>query len=178
MLDEGVWAIVDEGANSCCHGDEWRRNAEDKIYNKGFRFNAVHHRATEFKSIGNRRTTGLWNVPLGFTLQDTRDTYQGVCHSHELANCKFPMLLSQSVQAHLHFIKDMAQGTIMLGDTGEYLEVVRQVSTGLFMLRTDHLDVRSFEEEIESSAMADKLILPDQVLEELKRYLKKKMPRH
>ena len=55
----------------------------------------------------------------------------------------------------MHFIKDMKKGSLMLGDTGEYLEVVRQVSTGLFMIRTDHLDVRTFEDAIQSSEMAD-----------------------
>ena len=60
----------------------------------------------------------------------------------------------------------------MLGDTGEYLEVVRQVSTGLFMIRIDHLDVRTSEDAIQSSEMADKLILPDKVLEELEKAFK------
>ena len=134
MTDEGVWVVVDEGANSCCHGDEWRRNAEDKIYKKGFRFDAVHHKATQFKGIGNRSTKGLWNVPLGLKLRDSNDIFQGSCQSHELSNSDFPLLLSQAVQAHLHFVKDMAKRTIMLGDTGEFLEVVRQANTGLFMI--------------------------------------------
>ena len=60
----------------------------------------------------------------------------------------------------------------MLGDTGEYLEVVRQVSTGLFMIRIDHLDVKTVEDAIQSSEMADKLILPDKVLEELEEAFK------
>ena len=38
ITDEGVWVIVDDGANSCCHGDAWRRNAEDKVYKLGFRY--------------------------------------------------------------------------------------------------------------------------------------------
>ena len=28
--DEGVWAIVDDGCNSCTHSDVWRANAEEK----------------------------------------------------------------------------------------------------------------------------------------------------
>ena len=121
MTDEGVWVVVDEGANSCCHRDERRRNAEDKIYKIGFRFDAVHNKSTEFKGIGNRKTKGLWNVPLGFRLRDSMDIYQGHCQSQELPNSSFPLLLSQAVQAHLHFAKGMRQGTIMLGDTGEFL---------------------------------------------------------
>jgi hypothetical protein len=34
--DEGVWAIVDDACNSCCHGASWRKNAEAKWKNKGF----------------------------------------------------------------------------------------------------------------------------------------------
>ena len=28
IADEGVWAIIDDGCNSCCHGEVWRQNAE------------------------------------------------------------------------------------------------------------------------------------------------------
>ena len=55
----------------------------------------------------------------------------------------------------------------MLADTEEHLEVVRQQGTGLFMIRIDHLDLRSFEEAIGDKARADRLILPDKVLAEL-----------
>jgi hypothetical protein len=169
LTDEHVWVVVDEGANSCCHGDEWRRNAEDKIYKLGFRFHPEHFRTTQFKGIGNRNSKGLWNVPLGFKLRDNNDIYQGACQSHELANCNFPLLLSQSVQAHMHFVKDMAKGTIMLGDTGEYLEVVRQAGTGLFMIRIDHLAINHFANDIGDEELAMNMTLPQPVLDELER---------
>ena len=59
MKDEGVWVVVDEGAKSCCHGDERRRNAEDKVYKLGFRFHAANHNSSEFRGIGKRKTKGL-----------------------------------------------------------------------------------------------------------------------
>ena len=31
IADDGVWAIIDDGCNSCCHGDVWRQNAEAKM---------------------------------------------------------------------------------------------------------------------------------------------------
>ena len=37
MKDEGVWVIVDDGANSCVHGEIWRKNAEEKLYRLGFK---------------------------------------------------------------------------------------------------------------------------------------------
>ena len=30
IADEGVWAIIDDGCNSCSHGEVWRQNAEKK----------------------------------------------------------------------------------------------------------------------------------------------------
>ena len=31
ILDEGVWAIVDDGCNSCCHGELWRSTPKTKF---------------------------------------------------------------------------------------------------------------------------------------------------
>ena len=31
IADEGVWAVIDDGCNSCCHGEVWRQNAEAKM---------------------------------------------------------------------------------------------------------------------------------------------------
>ena len=61
----------------------------------------------------------------------------------------------------------MREGTIVLSDTKEHLEVVRQKRTGLFMVRIDHLDRRSYGEAISDHDRADKLILPNDVQEEL-----------
>ena len=35
--DEGVWAIKDDGSNSCCHGEVCRQNAEAKMKVLGLR---------------------------------------------------------------------------------------------------------------------------------------------
>ena len=31
IADDGVWAIIDEVCNSCCHGEVWRQNVEEKM---------------------------------------------------------------------------------------------------------------------------------------------------
>ena len=31
IADEGVWAVIDDGCNSCCQGELWRQNAEAKM---------------------------------------------------------------------------------------------------------------------------------------------------
>ena len=36
IADGGVWSIVDDGCNSCCHGEVGRQNAEAKMKVLGF----------------------------------------------------------------------------------------------------------------------------------------------
>ena len=31
IADEGVWAIINDGCNSCCHGKVWRQNVEAEM---------------------------------------------------------------------------------------------------------------------------------------------------
>ena len=51
------------------------------------------------------------------------------------------MLLSQASQAKLGFVKDVRDGTIQVKDYDwQHLEVARQIGTGLFMVRLDHLN--------------------------------------
>ena len=55
------------------------------------------------------------------------------------------LLLSQAVQANLGFLKSVRNGTIVMEDyNGQHLEVARQVRTGLFMIRIDHLVLQDY----------------------------------
>ena len=36
IADDGVWAIIDDGCNSCCCCEVWRQNAEAKMKVLGF----------------------------------------------------------------------------------------------------------------------------------------------
>ena len=56
--DEGVWAIVDDGCNSCCHGEVWRQNAEATM--KVLRLQPIweHRKATTFNGVGTSTTSG------------------------------------------------------------------------------------------------------------------------
>ena len=31
IVDDSIWAYIDDGCNSCCHGEVWRQNAEVKM---------------------------------------------------------------------------------------------------------------------------------------------------
>ena len=51
------------------------------------------------------------------------------------------LLLTQAVQAKLGMVKDVRDGTICMKDyAGQHLQVARQIRTGLFMVRIDHLE--------------------------------------
>ena len=64
----------------------------------------------------------------------------GKLDSHEIADSRHPLLLSQACQAKMGFMKSSRSGTITLEDYDhQEVEVVRQARTGLFMIRIDHL---------------------------------------
>ena len=42
--DSEVWAVLDEGCNSTCHGKRWAENAEKKFSALGWKCPWVHHR--------------------------------------------------------------------------------------------------------------------------------------
>ena len=65
----------------------------------------------------------------------------GVTITHQIEDANHPILLSIDMQSKLGFIKDVIAGTIKLLDYPDArLEIVRQVGTGLFMVRIDHLN--------------------------------------
>ena len=64
----------------------------------------------------------------------------GCVDSDEILEKTHPLLLSQACQAQLGMTKRVRDGSITLDDyDAQSLEVVRQVGTGLFMIRTDHI---------------------------------------
>ena len=51
IADQGVWAIVDDGCRSCCHGEVWRQNAEAKAKVLRRHPICVHRNATTFNGV-------------------------------------------------------------------------------------------------------------------------------
>ena len=148
-LHEGVWALIDEGCNTCCHGELWRKNAEMKFRRLGFTPTLETEKESEFKGIGKKESTGVWRIPLGLLLENVDVGYEerkytvslhlpGSVLSHEMKGSDHPILLSQGFQAALGFEKDMRFGIIRLKDyDGLGLEVCRQKGSGLFVVRID-----------------------------------------
>ena len=140
LKDEGVWAIIDDACNSCCHGEMWRRNAEKKWARIGFQWQWIHKEAKKFNGLGSKKTSGKMEIPLALKLEESGMILPGAVSTHEIPEAEHPMLLSQSCQAQLGITKNMRTGKITLDDyEGQKLLVARQSGTGLFMIRIDHL---------------------------------------
>ena len=118
----------------------WRLNAEKKWAKLGFKCYMSDAKTTQFTGIGSSPTIGKWRLPAGFLLNESGMVLPGAIDSHETADSRHPLLISQSVQAKLGFTKSARKGTITLDDYEDQgLEVARQIRTGLFMIRIDHL---------------------------------------
>ena len=69
IVDEGVWAIIDDGCNSCCHGEVCRKYAEVKIQVLlGFYVIWLHGKVTTCNGVGTSTTNGKPNIPIGVAL--------------------------------------------------------------------------------------------------------------
>ena len=64
IADDGVWAIIDDGSNSCCHGEVWRQNAEAKMKVLGTHPIWLHRKATNFNGVETSTTSGKLNIPM------------------------------------------------------------------------------------------------------------------
>ena len=133
MESQYVWAIVDEGCSSCCHGEYWLENAREKWRKIGYRPEVVDNSYSTSNGIGIGLTKGKYALPFAVITQRSGIPLPGVLESSSVGDSSTPLLLSQAVQAKFGFRKDIRRGTIELIDyEGESLKVVRQIRTGLF----------------------------------------------
>ena len=138
--DPGVWAIVDDGCNSCCFSDAWKQNADWKWRIKGFAAYLKSSVATSFNGVGTSTTAGKYVLPFGLRLEPSFMSLPGLVEGHKIIEGDRLLLLSQSVQAKLGMVKDVRDGTTIMKDyQGQHLQVARQIRTGLLMVRIDHL---------------------------------------
>jgi len=146
FTDAGVWALVDDGCNSCTHSDAWRLNAEEKWNKLGFSSYLKDSKITKFTGVGSAPSTGKWKLPVALQLKESKLVLPGAIDSHEIANSRHPLLISQGCQAKLGFTKSSRKGTITLDDyQNQGLEVARQAKTGLFLIRIDHLLIEQYQ---------------------------------
>ena len=135
IADEGVWAIEDDGCNSCCHGEVWRQNAEAKMKVLRLQPIWVDRKVTIFNCVGTSTTSGKLEMPMAIRLQESSMVTPVCAHSHEIPEKTHRLLLSQACQAKLGMTNRVRDGSITLDDyDAQSLEVARQVGTGLFMI--------------------------------------------
>ena len=79
IAGEGVWAIEDDGCNSCCHGKVRRQNAEAKMKVLGLHPIWLHRKATTFNGVGTSTTSGKLEVPIAIRLQESDMVIRGAC---------------------------------------------------------------------------------------------------
>ena len=58
IADDGVWAIIDDGCNTCCHSEVWRQNAETQMKVLGLHPIWLLWKATIFNGVGTSTTSG------------------------------------------------------------------------------------------------------------------------
>ena len=138
--DEGVWAIIDDGCNSCCFSKKWHQNAVKKWGRVGFQSYLKSSTPTSFTGVGKSTTRGKYVMPFGLKLLPSEIEMPGYIDAHMIEEGDHLLMLSQAVQAMLGMVKDVRDGTIQLKDyDGQHIEVARQIRTGLFIVRIDNL---------------------------------------
>ena len=66
-----ICAIIDDGCNSCCYGEVWRQNAATKMKVLRFRPIWLHRKETTFNGVGMSTTSGKFQIPITFQLQES-----------------------------------------------------------------------------------------------------------
>ena len=136
--DKGVWATLDEGCNSNCHGRAWARNAEDKFELMGLFPEWVHHQKKSYNGVGGGDASTIGKKKFPYSIVGTTSRVSGCLESHELGDADHvPLLLSLPAQSKLGLCKDLAKGTCRLGDDGD-VELCRDNKSGLLVIRIDH----------------------------------------
>ena len=71
VADEDVWATIDDGCNSCCHGEVWRQNAETEMKVLGLHPIWMLRKATTFHDVGTSTTSGKLKILMAIRLQES-----------------------------------------------------------------------------------------------------------
>ena len=88
-----VWAVIDDGCNSACHGGEWRRNAEEKFARLGFQPFLIEDRSCTFNGIEDSKAKGYWRLPFAVQLVESEMVIPGIQASYEFEDRDHPLLI-------------------------------------------------------------------------------------
>ena len=79
IADECVWAFIDDGCNSCCHGEVWRQNAEAKMKKWGLHPVWLHREATTSNGVRTSTTSGKLKTLWPFNCKNLNWWYPDAC---------------------------------------------------------------------------------------------------
>ena len=63
--DPGIWAVVDDGCNSCCHSTLWHEDAKRKWRKLGMQSYLISSQPTKFNGVGQSTTAGQVQSTIG-----------------------------------------------------------------------------------------------------------------
>ena len=134
MTHEGIWATLDTGCNSTCHGKVWRQNAEKKLAALNMRMHKISDKSHDFNGIGTAQTTGKWYMPVGVKLADWNVDIPMTLKSDEIGD-RTPLLVSCGDISHMGLDISLRHGTVRLVDyDGEKLEMAKNALSGLSLI--------------------------------------------
>ena len=118
--DSRVFALLDEGCNTSCHGTEWIKHAID-AFQKAGAHNLVGEldssQSKRHKGLGSRQSLGTHAIALNILYKcEAKDGIccsQGTIRSNEIPG-DMPLLISLHAQSTLGFIKDVEEGTCFM----------------------------------------------------------------
>ena len=113
MTHEGIWATLDTGCNSTCHGKVWRQNAEKKLARLNMRMYKISDKSHDFNGIGTAQTTGKWYMPVGVKLADWNVDIPMTLKSDEIGD-RTPLLVSCGDISHMGLDISLRHGTVQL----------------------------------------------------------------
>ena len=141
LRDDHVYAMLDEGCNSTCHGEKWRIDAEKKLEKLGFRAKAAPLTVGTYRGIGGAEATQRLVFPIALAMEPSQLSWNGSVASNEIGGQDFPLLLSLQVQQKLGLRKDVRAGLVQLADyPGQSLRLFKNSRTGLLMIRIDQFE--------------------------------------
>ena len=137
--DEGVWAIIDDGCNRCCHGEVWRQKRGSKNESSALSTQLDTQKSDNFQRRWSKHNKWRAENSRAVRLQESDLVMPGCVHSRGILEKTHPLLVFQACQAKLGMTKRVRDGSITLDDhDAQSMEVARRVGTGLFMIRIDH----------------------------------------
>ena len=120
MTHEGIWATLDTGCNSTCHGSVWRENTQAKLARLNMQMVKLSDVSHSFKGIGQEQSDGKWYLPVGVSLTNWEVHIPMTLKSDEVGE-RTPLLLSCHDISHMGLDISMRDGTVRLADYDESL---------------------------------------------------------